>query len=147
MSGESSAIFISEGVIAGSFGQTGLNPVLGRMPPHGAVQYKGLARHNVNIIIMTIGSQAKSSWITKPMHDLWRPTLAGPAQAGLRDVTLRSGSHAAPIDRPGLTAVIRRTAQRGMEIAPGQTLRSNFCQNQPEQTLPLRNDGRSFRLV
>src|SRR3954465_11306790 len=79
MSGESSAIFISEGVITGSFGQTGLNPVLGRTPPHGAVQHKGLARHNVNIIIMAIGSHAKSCWITKPMHDLWQAHFGRPS--------------------------------------------------------------------
>jgi hypothetical protein len=29
----------------------------------------------------------------------------------------------------------------------GQTLRRDFCQNQPEQTRPLRNDRRSFQLV
>ena len=47
--------------------------------------------------------------MTKPKHDRWQTHFDRPNQAGLRDVTLCRGSHAAHSDRPGLSVPSGRT--------------------------------------
>src|SRR5919199_2255229 len=47
--------------------------------------------------------------MTRPKHDRWQTHFDRPNQAGLRDVTLCRGSHAAHSDRPGLSVPSGRT--------------------------------------